>query len=66
MANLLGYRYCIVEMTPGDLPAWDQVRRLDYRDNIKDAQTIIDALEATDIDYSVYAILAEPVYSTKG
>jgi len=49
-------------MTPGPESGIDCVRFLDYRDNLEDAQKIINVLNETDINFSVYVILAEPVY----
>lgn len=60
--KLVGYRYRICEMTPGDSPSFETIRYMEHRDNIEDAQKIIDVLYETDIMHSVYVILAEPVY----
>ena len=62
LTKVLGYRFKVCEMTPGPESGIDCVRFLDYRDNLEDAQKIINVLNETDINFSVYVILAEPVY----
>ena len=60
MNKLLGYRYTIHTMHP--VKDGDGISKpMIARDNIKDIQTIYDALVSTDIDFTVYVIMAQPV-----
>ena len=63
MNKLLGYRYTIHEMYP--VEDGDGISKaLICRDNIVDIQTILDALNSTDVDLTVYVIIAQPVFSS--
>ena len=64
MNKLLGYRYTIHEMYP--VKDGDGISKpiLSY-DRIELAQDVLDALHRNDINFTVYVIMAEPVYSSK-
>lgn len=42
---------------------WHQFRKMDCRDNLEDAQKILDVLNETDIIWTAYGLIIEPVYS---
>ena len=64
--KLLGYRFTVCEFCPPPFPknceTWEMIRYMDHRDNIEDAQKIVDVLHETDIMWSRYGIVALPVY----
>ena len=61
-----GYKFHICKMAPNCDDQWrDCIMFMDYRDNIEDAQKIMDVLQETDINWTVYYILAEPVYESR-
>lgn len=64
MSELLGYRYSIHEMYP--VKDGDGISKpiLSY-DRLEAAQDVLDAMNRNDIDFTVYVIMVEPVYSSK-
>lgn len=67
MRKLVGYQYEIVELAPSgvsssDNPWWLSFRHIDLRDKLEDAQEIINTLEKSNYNFTVYAIQLRPVY----
>ena len=65
--TLLGYMFTVCEFCPPkpgkSCEIWAEIRYLDHRDTIEDAQKIIDVLNETDTSYTSYGIVARPIYS---
>jgi len=63
--KVLGYRYSIHEMYP--VTDGDGISKaIVYRDRIEDVQIVLDALYKTDINFTVYVIMAKPIYAKEG
>ncbi len=60
--ELRGWRYILVEWAP-DAEGNDICQKLGiWRDNLKDAEAIYNVLCATDVEFTAYGIILEPVY----
>lgn len=65
MPKLRGYYYQVCEFCPDgskDTTFWESIRYIDIRDNLEDAQKIIDFLNETNYNWASYGIVLRPLY----
>jgi len=66
MPKIVGYQYWVCEITPDNYTADGQftesIRKLCKRDDIDDAQRIVDLLHNTSTCFEAYTLMAEPVW----
>lgn len=62
MGKLLGYNYRVVEFFPSPDAGDTSYHILTQRDNVEDAQKIVDVLHNTDYNFGCYGIVLHPVY----